>query len=300
MAETYIHNYPRTNFQTCDIAELDFDSLPAVDVLHAGFPCQSFSAAGNRKGFDDDRGRLFLTMMAKIATMQNRPKALVFENSPYLKVGASGSWFSEVVFQIRKAGYRFGPANCFEIDAREQGGSPQSRKRLFMIASRKDLGSFNPFLGLEFTNPKADLESLLDRNKGTDARYFLDPENKYSRMIMKHASSDEDLRILQLRKTIVRTQAPGHCPTLTANMGGGGHNVPFIIDQKKVRKLTERECLRLQTFPEDFNFPDSIPSSARYRMIGNAVCVQVSKGIAEFVQRKLHGVENDSVDFSTK
>ena len=293
--QVYTHNYPDSIFHGGDIAQLDFDALPSVDVLHGGFPCQSFSQAGNRKGFDDPRGQLFLTMMDKIAAMKEKPKVLVFENSPYIKIGGKGSWFSQIVFKIRKAGYHFSAANCFEVDARNNGGSPQSRVRLFMIAYRKDLGSFNPFHDLKFQNPVVDLETLLDRGEVDDRYYFLDEENKYSRMILKHASCSDDKRIFQLRKTVVRVQDIGVCPTLTANMGAGGHNVPFILDRKAVRKLTERECLRLQSFPEDFTFPEAVMRAARYRMIGNAVNASVSFGIAKYINQKLSEILNESV-----
>ena len=294
VAETYQLNYPSSEFIHADIVSLDFDSIPPVDVLHAGFPCQSFSQAGTRKGFDDPRGQLFITMMDKIASMESKPKVLVFENSPYLKVGGKGSWFSQVVSKIRKAGYHFSAANTFEIDARKHGGSPQSRVRLFLVAYRKDLDSFNPFHSLDVVSPKTELSEILERGQVDDPYYYLDAENKYSRMIKRRATCLTDPRIFQLRKTIVRVQEPGLCPTLTANMGGGGHNVPFIIDKGEVRKLTERECLRLQAFPEAFSFPDLLSKSSRYRMIGNAVNVSVSHGIAKNIYAHLSELENES------
>ena len=295
VAQAYQYNYSNSKFIHADITDLDFDTLPTVDVLHGGFPCQSFSQAGNRKGFDDPRGQLFLTMMDKISAMKTKPKVLVFENSPYLKTGGKGSWFSQVIFKIRKAGYHFSGANTFEIDARKHGGSPQSRVRLFLIAYRKDLGSFNPFHDLAVENPITEMSDLLDRGNVDDPYYFLDAENKYSRMIKKQASGPTDPRVFQLRKTIVRVQEPGLCPTLTANMGAGGHNVPFIFDGDEIRKLTERECLRLQSFPDAFSFPDSLNRASRYRMIGNAVNVNVSFGIAKYIHAKLSEIQNESV-----
>jgi len=295
VAKAYRFNYPNSEFIHADIESLDFDSLPVVDVLHGGFPCQSFSQAGNRKGFDDSRGQLFITMMDKIAAMKSKPKILVFENSPYIKIGGKGSWFSQVVFKIRKAGYHFSGANTFEIDAREHGGSPQSRVRLFFIAYRKDLGSFNPFHDLKVMSPRTELSELLNRGDVDDPYYFLDAENKYSRMVKKLADGPTDPRIFQLRKTIVRVQKPGLCPTLTANMGAGGHNVPFILDGGEVRKLTERECLRLQSFPDSFSFHDSPNRSARYRMIGNSVNANVSYGIAKYIYKKLSEIKNESI-----
>lgn len=295
VATTYRHNYPQSDFIHEDINKLDFDSLPPVDLMHGGFPCQSFSQAGNRKGFDDPRGQLFITMMNKIAAMENKPKVLLFENSPHIKTGDNGGWFSQIVFSIRKAGYRFSAANCFDLNASEHAGSPQSRIRLFMIAYRKDLGSFNPFLDLSFKIAPKPLEAMLDRGRVSDPYYFLNPENKYSRMIKSQAAGSADPRIFQLRKTVIRVQLQGVCPTLTANMGAGGHNVPFIFDKKEVRKLTERECLRLQSFPEEFTFPDSIARSSRYRMIGNAVNAGVSEGIGTYVQNKLREASNEPV-----
>ena len=295
VAQVYQHNYTKSEFIHSDIEKLDLDALPHVDVLHGGFPCQSFSQAGNRKGFDDPRGLLFITMMEKIAALHLKPKVLVFENSPYIKIGGKGSWFSQVVFKIRKAGYHFSSANTFEIDAREHGGSPQIRLRLFMIAYRKDLGSFNPFHDLKVKEPKTEISEILEKGDITDPYYFLNEENKYSRMIKKKTSGPEDPRIFHLRKTVVRVQEPGFCPTLTANMGGGGHNVPFIIDNGAVRKLTERECLRLQSFPDSFSFPSSLLRSSRYRMIGNAVNVNVSFGIAKYIHAKLSEIANESV-----
>lgn len=295
VAETYRRNYPYSEFIHADITKLDFDSLAPVDVLHGGFPCQSFSQAGNRKGFDDPRGQLFIAMMDKISLMRSKPKVLVFENSPYLKIGGRGSWFSQVVYKIRKAGYHFSAANTFEVDARDDGGSPQSRVRLFLIAYRKDLSSHNPFHDLKVSSPRTEMSELLDRGAVDDPYYFLDAENKYSRMIKKLADGPADPRIFQLRKTIVRVQEPGLCPTLTANMGAGGHNVPFLFDKGEVRKLTERECLRLQSFPDTFSFPDTLNRSAQYRMIGNAVNANVSYGIAKYIHKKLSETMHESV-----
>jgi DNA (cytosine-5)-methyltransferase 1 len=94
--------------------------------------------------------------------------------------------------------------------------------------------------------------------------------------------------IYQLRKFIVRSKAPNVCPTLTANMGEGGHNVPFIYDKKGLRKLTEYECLALQGFNKDkFIFPETVIRSRRYKQIGNSVSVPVAELIANKVMMKI-------------
>ena len=107
-----------------------------------------------------------------------------------------------------------------------------------------------------------------------DDSYYLHDENKYHRMISE--KTDDRYCIYQLRKFLVRVKSPGECPTLTANMGLGGHNVPFIHDSKGLRKLTEYECLRLQGFPASFTFPDDVPRARRYVQIGNSVSVPIA------------------------
>ena len=95
--------------------------------------------------------------------------------------------------------------------------------------------------------------------------------------------------VYQLRKYEVRAKEPGVCPTLTANMGLGGHNVPFIMNSRGLRKLTELECLRLQGFPTDFVFPDEVPRAKRYTQIGNSVTVPVAKLLGQQVVLKISG-----------
>ena len=279
-----------------DICELQLDKLLRVDVLHAGFPCQSFSQAGNRLGFNDPRGQLFLRMMEKIALLgENKPKILVLENSPNIKVGAKGTWFSKIITVIRRSGYHISSANCAELDALQHGGSPQNRNRLFMVATLKGFfGAYNPVMWNdefckaepEISTFKPSVRSILQLGQDPSSRYFLDRESKYFRMIMDKTIGPSDQRIFQLRKTVVRAK-PDICPTLTANMGLGGHNVPFILDNGSPRKLMERECLRLQGFPENFEFPEGISSAAKYRMIGNSVNVPVAFVVASQIKKCL-------------
>jgi DNA (cytosine-5)-methyltransferase 1 len=271
--DTYRENFKNVEVIQGDIASLNEmkAKLPQVDLLHAGFPCQSFSQAGNRKGFDDPRGALFFEIIKFIANQgSNRPAAILLENSPHLMWGDGGAWFDRVRIELQRSGYWFGPENAPIIDARAHGGLPQRRERLFMVALSREVFDYNPFFGLEENNVVDDLVELLDLDGSVEERYYLPKSNKYGNMIYEAGSKIPQNCLIQLRKSILRPQAPGVCPTLTANMGRGGHNVPFIIDTGRLRKLTERECLRLQGFPETFTFPD-IVSSAKYRLIGNEV-----------------------------
>lgn len=269
------------------VCVIDHDLEP-VDLLHAGFPCQSFSTAGEKKGFNDPRGKLFYEIIRIVKQFKDRrPAVLVLENAPYLRIGDGGSWFIEVKNEIKKAGYWFRDSNCAELDAYELTSLPQKRNRLFMVAFSIDHfknGNFN------FPNKKEDREKDLSKyidfsGQLEDETYYLPKENRYYKMITKEI--EDKTCIYQLRKFLVRVKEPGVCPTLTANMGLGGHNVPFIQDAKGLRKLTEYECLRLQGFPEWFAFPKDVSRARRYTQIGNSVTVPVATLLAEAVKEKI-------------
>ncbi len=289
-AKTYAHNVKNVRLIKEDIQGINvhgYDLEPA-DVLHAGFPCQSFSQAGERRGFDDPRGRLFYEIIRIIKEFKDRkPSVIVLENSPYLRVGAGGSWFLELTKEIKMAGYWFRDSNSAELDTYDLTPLPQKRNRLFMVAF-----SIEHFRNGKFPFPSKKDSSVKDLSKYIDfsgslddETYYLPDENRYNKMISKHV---EDKKcIYQLRKYLVRVKEPGVCPTLTANMGQGGHNVPFIQDSKGIRKLTEYECLRLQGFPPDFEFPNDVPRSKRYTQIGNSVSVQIAKLLAQSVKEKI-------------
>ena len=288
-AKTYAANLPNVSLieRGVEAVSVLADKLDAVDVLHAGFPCQSFSQAGERRGFDDPRGQLFFEIMRLIREFgDRRPKVLVLENAPFLRYGEGGAWFLELERAIRKAGYWFGPANCAELTTNDLTDLPQQRTRLFMVAlsmSAFRSGRFQFPLG---GNPRpTNLRRWIDFDGEVSSEYYLPVQNRYYDMISASVTDRECL--YQLRKYEVRAKERGVCPTLTANMGLGGHNVPFIMNCKGLRKLTEYECLRLQGFPDSFVFPDDVPRAKRYVQAGNAVSVPVARLLAEQVRVRL-------------
>ena len=283
-------NLVKRNSLPADINDVSVakNDLEPVDILHAGFPCQSFSTAGEQTGFKDPRGKLFYELIRIIKEFKDRkPSVIVFENTPNLRGGGGGAWFLEITKEIKKAGYWFRESNSAVLDTYELTNFPQQRKRLFMVAF-----SINKFMNgnIEFpikkNRSKKDLSKFIDfAGSIDDERYYLSKENRYYKMINKEADSKDC--IYQLRKYLVRTKEPGVCPTLTANMGLGGHNVPFIFDSKGLRKLTEYECLRLQGFPKSFSFPDEVIKYKRYLQVGNAVSVPIAKLVANKVKEKM-------------
>lgn len=289
----------RANFRKTRLIERDVrlvsvkkDKLEPVDVLHAGFPCQSFSQAGARSGFEDERGKLFFEIIRLVREFgKNKPRVIVLENAPFLTMGEGGVWFLEIAQQLQRAGYWFRESNAKVLDLFELSEVPQKRARLFMVAWSTDhfkSGRFD-FPQVE-KPPKKNPAKFIDFDGVKADDYYLPTDNRYYKMISKEKVDTSKVKhVYQLRKYFVRQKEPGVCPTLTANMGHGGHNVPFIWDKRGLRKLTELECLMLQGFPEKFVFPDNVSSKQRYAQIGNAVAPPVSELLARAVRKKIVG-----------
>jgi DNA (cytosine-5)-methyltransferase 1 len=290
--KTYSMNHPAGRFIRADVTEIkackaNQTLLEPVDVLHAGFPCQSFSMAGQKKGFNDPRGRLFFELTRIIEEFGNsKPPVLVFENSPFLQIGERGEWFKRVRTEIQKLGYWFKDNNAILLDPQEHLGVPQNRPRLFMIALNRKYFRSGRFTVELTSTPNIPLSDFINFEGEESDEYYLDEENRYFGMIDAMRRNEVET-LYQLRKFRVRVK--DHCPTLTANMGLGGHNVPFLFDKKGLRKLTERECLRLQGF-SDFRFPEDISLGAKYLQIGNSVHVDIAHLVGKSVREKLETI----------
>lgn len=147
-----------------------------------------------------------------------------------------------------------------------------------MIAYHSSFFQKNYFSS-DFSNhvpTSTNLWDIIDRTQEEKASLYLDSKNKYFLKISAEAEREGAERLFQIRRNSVRSNPRGVCPTLTANMGGGGHNVPFVIDDFGIRRLSVSECLILQGFNVDnFSFPDLLSDSTKLKMIGNAVNPEV-------------------------
>ena len=292
------HRFPGVRMIEKDVRELSVatDGLPAVEVLTAGFPCQSFSQAGGRRGFDDPRGALFFEIPRLIEeyASQERPSLVVLENVPHLLYGAEGVWFDQVRRALRRAGYWFRMESCWTVNVKDVTDSPQDRERLFMVAASRARFTCNPFSPPEVANGEKpasrSINAFVDRTcHGTDDAY-LSPDNRYYKMIDKAmAQGESGANVYQLRRSYVREKKQGLCPTLTANMGIGGHNVPFVRDAWGIRRLSSGEVAHLQGFDAAQElFPD-MPEAEKYRLLGNAVCVGLAHLIGKMCMEILNG-----------
>ena len=253
--EAFSYRFPDVKLMRKDISNLHVaaDDLATVDVLAAAFPCQSFSQAGDRRGFDDPRGALFFEIPRLLQEWpeEDRPRLVILENVPHLRYGEHGAWFDAITKELRAAGYWFRESACWTANVKEATGLPQDRERLFMVAASRKHFSFNPFeppSEREFT--RRTLDDMIDRTRRADAAAYLRPDNRYYKMIRREMDSGESVQnIYQLRRSYVREKRGGLCPTLTANMGIGGHNVPFVLDKWGIRRLSVGEVASLQGFP---------------------------------------------------
>ncbi len=278
---TYRKNFEHTLIEG-DVMELNISDLEYVEVLAGGFPCQPFSVAGYRKGFDDNRGNHFFRMLDFID--EKRPKVLFFENVKNLVGHDKGNTFKVIKKEIESRNYTFFSK---VLNTKDYGNIPHNRERIFMIGFDND--TLPNAIDL-FDFPKKEILSYKVKNmleKNVDEKYYY-REDKYMFDLLNSEIKDENT-IYQFRRHYVRENKSNVCPTLTANMGTGGHNVPLVKTPNGIRKLTPRECFRFQGFPDTYVLPE-IADSHLYKQAGNSVSVPVIENIAKNIIKTINGI----------
>jgi DNA (cytosine-5)-methyltransferase 1 len=254
------------------IADLKTGDIPDFDIFLGGFPCQSFSIAGNRKGFEDERGQLFFDIIRILR--EKRPIAFLLENVKNLKTHDNGNTYRIVKKELCSLGYTF---KAKIMNSSEYANLPQNRERIFLV------GFLHREMTEKFRFPSkipltSSVQDYLEKN--ISSKYYYTEESKiYDKL---KTSITKNNVVYQYRRHYVRENKTGVCPTLTANMGLGGHNVPLILDSKGIRKLTPKECFNLQglTVP---NLP--IVDSHLYRLAGNSVSTPLIARIAKNMEK---------------
>jgi DNA (cytosine-5)-methyltransferase 1 len=279
----------RTNFPSHRLVEEDINSVsPAdlgpVDVLTSGFPCQSFSVAGRKRlGFGDpERGHLFFTTARFIQAL--RPKAYLLENVRGLVNHDGGNTIRIIDETIRGLDYSFVP---FILDAKQHGNVPQHRERIFIVGFRNEAtgGPLTDEYRIPGAIPlTAKIGDCLSQDP-VPRKYYLRSGSYMMPHFMETSCSRATL--YQWRRSYVRENKSNVCPTLTANMGAGGNNVPFLFDKQGIRKLTPKETFNFQGFPSDFILPAGIADCHLYHQAGNSVAIPVVRRIAEELMRVL-------------
>ena len=285
--DTFALNFPKVRCISKDVQGLSVhgDALEPVDILTAGFPCQPFSVAGEKLGFKDERGLLFLQIIRIIREFgAAKPKMLLFENVRNLRSHDRGRTFKRIQFEIQRAGYWFTDVDAQVLHAADYTDIPQNRERIFMVAMSSDHYSSNSF---RFPKPLAvrklrPVSDFLDLNTKAPEWYYFKAENQYHALFREAMDEGGKDAIYQLRRNYVRRNMSGMCFTLMANMGDGGHNQPVIKDRWGIRKLTERECARLQGYKDAWlRFPKDLSKNQAYKQVGNSITVPLVVKLAK-------------------
>lgn len=263
-----------------DIKNIKEDEIPDCDCLVAGFPCQAFSIAGYRKGFEDTRGTLFFEIARIIR--KKKPQVIFLENVKNLVAHDNGKTFEVILNTLHEIGYH---VRYMVLNACEYGNIPQNRERIYIV------GFLNEDYANKFYFPQPirltnKLKDEIDFENKVDDKYYYTHE-KYPRIVEEMNKFDNQDTLYQWRRQYVRQNKSNMSPTLTANMGTGGHNVPLVITKYGIRKLTPKECFNLQGFPSNYKLPN-ISTAQLYKQAGNSVCVTVIERIAENIFKILN------------
>lgn len=262
------------NFQEMPFGDINLiapNDIPDHDILLAGFPCQPFSIAGKGLGFADTRGTLFFNIESILAA--KRPQAFLLENVKRLTTHDGGNTFAVILARLQQLGYTV----YYQVLNSLNFGLPQKRERIYIVGFAQPVQfTFPPPLG--FYRP---LSEVLEPDENVPARYFLSEtirEKRFSKV--KGAPVYPSIWHENIGGNI--SALPYSC----ALRAGGSYNYLVV---NGVRRLTEREQLRLQGFPEWFQI--NLPYSSLRKVAGNSVSVPVVTAIAD---QMIHALRSQS------
>lgn len=285
--KTYRANFAEPKEIHGDITRIDEKDIPPHDILLAGFPCQAFSLAGHKRGFDDARGTLFFDV-ARIVKY-HRPKVVFCENVKNLIAHDRGRTFKVITGILEELGYSV----FYRVLNSKDFGVPQNRERIYVVAFRNDIAP-NEFIFPETTNTETVLRDVLETS-AVSSKYYL-----------------SDVYLASLRRHKERHAAKGNGFGYEVRSlsdvagalvcGGMGRERNLIVDERLtdfkpvthikgkvnreyIRKLTPREWARLQGFPDTFVLP--VADTHLYKQFGNSVTVPVIEAIAEKIKTVL-------------
>jgi DNA (cytosine-5)-methyltransferase 1 len=271
--QTYAANHGEV--PTGDITLVDVSEIPKFDLLLAGFPCQPFSHAGLKRGFEDTRGTLFFDI-ARIAK-HHRPKAMVLENVKGLVGHDKGNTFREI---LRILEDELGYIVSFKVLNAKNFGVPQNRERIVIVATEPKIG---PFVFPPSGPSDSYVGDILDPNREVEAKYTLSDKLWDSHIRRK----EEHRRKGNGFGYSLFGPKSSYTSTISARYYKDGSEILIEQRNKNPRKLTPREAARLQGFPESFRIP--VSDTQAYKQFGNSVAVPMFKYVAKTLAPMLGG-----------
>jgi DNA (cytosine-5)-methyltransferase 1 len=268
--ETYISNYPNEDVKG-DITKIDEKDVPDHDLLMAGFPCQPFSQAGLRKGFEDTRGTLFFDILRILK--KKKPKCFILENVKRLKTHDKGRTLETIISSLKEIGY----TNVhIDILRARDFGLPQNRERVFIV------GFLNENVEFNFPAPiakKTNVGNILE--KEVDEKYTISDKlwAGHRRRKEKNKLNGKGFGYGIFDENSLYTN------TISSRYYKDGSEILIRQESKNPRKITPRETARLQGFPDSFIIP--VSDVQAYKQFGNSVSVNVIEAISKEIIRSL-------------
>lgn len=279
--QTYNANY-ETKATLADITKYPLENIPEFDVLIGGFPCQPFSMMGKQRGFEDTRGTLFFRIVEiidyQIKQRHIKPKVLVLENVRALRSHDNGHTFRRIKDILSNyLGYKVFDMNLNSADY----GVPQTRNRTYIICFANEFERIQEFDEPNIKTLTYYVKDLLETD--VSDKYFL--SDRIKKTILSNgtggwkAKSETDLPV-----------ARPLCATMAKMHRASQDN--YVTQEKGLRRLTPRECARLQGFdgPKESNFVIPVSDTQAYKQFGNAVTVNVSNALARKIREKLEEI----------
>ena len=274
--ETYERNHSNTEIVIKSIVDIKPEEIPACDVIIGGPPCQSWSAAGAGRGKEDSRGKLFYNYIELIKA--KKPKAFVAENVKGILSKRHSESFKEIINLFDEAGYDV----KYKLMNAKDYGVPQDRERVFIVGTLKELNLDYKFP--QATHNKQNYVTLKDAIgdlKDNPGEMY---EGSFSSIFMsRNRKRNWDEVAFTIQASGRQTQIHPSGPDM---ISVGKDKRIFDPDSDKVvRRLSVRECARIQTFPDDFEFLSNM--NENYKMVGNAVPVELARSVARALREIL-------------
>ncbi len=293
--ETYKANFDDPFEIAGDITKIDETQIPAHDILLAGFPCQAFSLAGNKRGFEDARGTLFFDVARIVA--HHKPSVVFCENVKNLASHDKGKTLKVIKRVLHDLGYTV----FDDILNSRNFGVPQNRERIYLVAFRNDIAP-ETFEFIQSTDKNQVISHILEESE-VSPKYYL--SNVYLNSLIKHKERHAkkgngfgyEIRDLddvagaivcggmgRERNLIVDTRLTDFTPVT---------NIRGEINRDYVRKMTPREWARLQGFPDTYKFV--VADTHLYKQFGNTVTIPVIETIAMQIKEHLDSLKSKRI-----
>jgi len=262
--QIYRKHYGTKELVEADITTINPDSIPDFELLTAGFPCQSFSLAGKRKGFQDIRGTMFHEVV-RVARAK-RPKLLLLENVKGLLSNDQGRTFGTILEELGNIGYW-----CeWQTLNSKHFGVPQNRERVFIVGHLRTEPSKQIFpVGFGSSETARSIQEAQGERERISAAILDKPDRHTSDYIIEDGS--ENLILAVETAYTKANMKEGRFSEVCHSLDGGKSKA--VLERSRIRRLTPTECERLQGFPDGWT--EGVSDTQRYKLLGNAVTTNV-------------------------